>query len=230
MKRWEGMSLSAYPDPATKGEPYTIGYGITSAAGVIKVKPGMRITKAQADQYFKQALVKYENDVNSVLKRTPTQPQFDAMVSLTYNIGIGNFRKSTVLRKFNAGDFKGAAEAFMLFVKADGKVMKGLINRRSDERDMFLSGMAKGSVKSEPEVIRKADQEIIVAEPKPVYKHRRVWASIAGWMGGGGVATFGAFSGFDYRALIVLVVALFAFVLFFWAIYKREIEQGLFGK
>lgn len=230
VRKWEGLSLSAYPDPATGGEPYTIGYGLTSSAGIINVKPGMRITQDQADKYLREALVKYENDVKKVLKRQPTQPQFDAMVSLTYNIGIGNFRKSTVLRKFNAGDFAGSADAFLLFVKANGKVMKGLVNRRNDERDLFLAGTPKSIVREEPTATPKADAEAITVQPKPVYKHRRVWASIAGWFGGGGVATFAAFSGFDYRALIVLVVAVFAFVLFFWAVYRKEIEQGLFDK
>ena len=231
IKKWEGLRLSAYPDPATGGEPYTIGYGHTYRAGPPKVTLGMRISSNEAVSILKDDLKKFENAVSKLLKRAPSQAQFDAMVSLTFNIGEGNFKKSTVLRKFNAGDFAGAAEAFMLFVKANGKVMKGLINRRSEERDLFLSGTNKAAVKEPPpDVSPKADSGVIISEPKPVYKHRRVWASVMGWLGGGGVATFGAFSGFDYRTLLVLVGAVMAFVLFFWFIYRREIERGMFSK
>lgn len=231
IKKWEGLKLTAYPDPATGGEPYTIGYGHTYLAGPPKVSLGMRISAAEASSILKDDLKKFEKSVESLLTRKPNQAQFDAMVSLTYNIGAGNFKKSTVLRKFNAGDIAGAAEAFMLFVKANGKVMKGLVNRRNDERELFLSGGTNSIVKEPaPEVTPKADSEVIVSESKPVYKHRRVWASVMGWVGGGGVATFGAFSGFDYRTLLVLVLAVMAFVLFFWLIYRREIENGLFRK
>lgn len=231
IKKWEGLKLAAYPDPATGGEPYTIGYGHTYLAGPPKVSPGMRISAAEASSILKDDLKKFEKSVESLLTRKPNQAQFDAMVSLTYNIGAGNFKKSTVLRKFNAGDIAGAAEAFMLFVKANGKVMKGLVNRRNDERELFLSGGTNSIIKEPvPEVTPKADSEVIVSESKPVYKHRRVWASVMGWVGGGGVATFGAFSGFDYRTLLVLVLAVMAFVLFFWLIYRREIENGLFRK
>lgn len=230
IKKWEGIRLVAYADPATGGEPYTIGYGHTSRAGPPPVKPGMRISSKEAISILQTDLNVFENGVSNLLKRPATQAQFDAMVSLTYNIGLGNFKKSTVLRKFNAGDFSGAAEAFMLFVKANGKVMQGLINRRNEERELFLIGTGKPIIQEEPSVTPKADSEVIVSEGKPILHHRRVWASIMGWVGGGGVATFGAFSGFDYRTLIVLVGAVFAFVLFFWYIYRREIEQGLFHK
>lgn len=233
IKKWEGLRLSAYADPAAGGEPYTIGYGHTYRAGPPKVTPGMRISTAEAVSILKDDLKKFEDSVTALLKRTPTQAQFDAMVSLTYNIGPENFRKSTVLRKFNEGDFKGAAEAFMLFIKANGKTMKGLVNRRSEERELFLVGSGTISsvvATSEPEIAPKADAEMIVSEPKPVMKSRRVWASIVGWLGGGGVATFASFSGFDWKALLVLVTAILAFVLFFWYIYRREIEQGLFSK
>ena len=233
IKKWEGLRLSAYPDPATHGEPYTIGYGHTSRAGPPKVTPGMRISNSEASDILKDDLKKFEDAVSKLLKRTPTQSQFDAMVSLTFNIGEGNFKNSTVLRKFNAGDIEGAAEAFMLFVKAGGKVMQGLVNRRSDERALFLKDTKAASkvVEVEPvHVTPKADSEIIIDEPKPVYAHRRVWTSIMGWLGGGGVAAFGAFSGFDYRTLLVLVGAVFLFVLFFWFVYRREIKKGLFSK
>ena len=230
IKKWEGLRLAAYADPATGGEPYTIGYGHTSLAGPPKVTKGMRITAKDANTILQSDLKTFEKGVGNLLTRPATQPQFDAMVSLAYNIGLGNFKKSTVLRKFNAGDNAGAAEAFMLFVKANGKVMKGLMNRRSEERDVFLSGSGKHVIDEEPVTAPKADSEIIVTEKKPVLQHRRVWTSIMGWAGGGGVATFAAFDGFDYKSLIVLIVGVFAFILFFWYIYRREIEQGLFSK
>lgn len=230
VKKWEGLRLVAYADPATGGEPYTIGYGHTFAAGPPKVKPGMRITSAEANEILQSDLRSFENGVGSLLTRQASQAQFDAMVSLAFNIGLGNFKKSTVLRKFNAGDFTGAAEAFMLFVKANGKVMKGLINRRSEERELFLIGTGKPIIQEIPTSTPKSDPEIIISKPKPLMQHRRVWTSILGWGGGGGVATFGAFEGFDYRTFLVLVLAVSAFILFFWYIYRREIEQGLFHK
>lgn len=139
IKRFEGCRLKAYADPATGGEPYTIGWGLTSAAGIIKVTPGLRITQAQADDYLIQSLGKYEAAVSKALTREPTPNQFGAMVSLCFNIGPANFAKSSVVRKFNAGDVAGAADAFRLWNKADWRVMAGLTRRRESERQLFLT-------------------------------------------------------------------------------------------
>jgi lysozyme len=139
IKRWEGCRLKAYPDPATGGEPWTIGYGLTSAAGIVPVKRGLVITQAQADEYLVKSLVKYEAAVSKALTKTPTPNQFAAMVSLCFNVGPGAFARSSVVRKFNAGDTRGAADAFRLWNKAAGKVMAGLKNRREDERKLFLT-------------------------------------------------------------------------------------------
>lgn len=139
IKEFEGCRLKAYPDPATGGEPWTIGYGLTSSAGIIKVTPGLRITQAQADEYLVQSLVKYETAVSKAMTEKPTPNQFAAMVSLCFNIGPGNFNKSSVLRKFNAGDTAGAANSFLLWNKAAGKVMAGLTRRREAEKKLFLT-------------------------------------------------------------------------------------------
>lgn len=139
IKQFEGCRLKAYPDPATGGDPWTIGYGLTSAAGIVKVTPGLRITQAQADEYLVKSLVKYETAVSTALTKKPLPNQFAAMVSLCFNIGPGNFKKSSVLRKFNAGDTAGAASSFLLWNKAAGKVMAGLTRRREAEKKLFLT-------------------------------------------------------------------------------------------
>ena len=142
IKKWEGCRLTAYPDPGTGGDPWTIGYGHTSAAGEPKVVRGLKITQQEADDILVRDLAKYEAAVDRALTRSPTQPQFDACVSLCYNIGQGAFAGSTVVRKFNAGDIGGAADAFLLWNKAGGKVMQGLVNRREAERLHFLKASA----------------------------------------------------------------------------------------
>lgn len=144
IKEFEGLRLEAYPDPASGGEPWTIGYGTTTAAAVgIAVKPGMTITEAQADQYLQLAVAKFAVKVREVLSRDPTPNQFAAMVSLCYNIGPGNFRKSSVLRHFNAGKIDAAATAFASWNKARvGGVlttMTGLTRRRAAEAALFKS-------------------------------------------------------------------------------------------
>mgnify|MGYP006055735879 FL=1 len=136
IKAWEGLRTTAYQDSVGV---WTIGYGHTSMAGEPKVTPGMRITPDQATAILANDLGKYESAVSSALKRTPTGNQFAAMVSLCFNVGPGNFLKSSVLTRFNAGDMQGAADAFLMWNKAGGKVLQGLVNRREAERKLFLA-------------------------------------------------------------------------------------------
>jgi lysozyme len=132
--RWEGCKLDAYKDG---GGVWTIGYGHTSMAGAPEVKKGLKITLQDAKDIFVRDIVRYEAAVSKALTRTPTQAQFDAMVSLCYNIGPGAFAGSTLVRKFNAGDVAGAHKAFGSWIKDNGKVVKGLQNRRADEQNHF---------------------------------------------------------------------------------------------
>jgi len=133
IKSAEGLRLKAYPDPGTGGLPWTIGYG--STAGVTQ---NMVITEAQAEQMLAADLVRFERIVERLMRVPLNQGQFDALVSFTYNVGEGNFTKSTLLRKVNAGNTAGAAEQFSRWVNAGGKVLPGLVKRRAAERALFL--------------------------------------------------------------------------------------------
>lgn len=134
----EGVRLKAYPDPATGGEPWTIGVGHTSAAGPPKVVKGMTITAAECDEILSRDLATFEAAVTKAVKVPLNQNQFDALVSFTFNVGVGNLQKSTLLRKLNARDYQGAADQFPVWNKANSKVMKGLVTRRAEERALFL--------------------------------------------------------------------------------------------
>ena len=134
IKGFEDLRLVAYPDPGTGGKPWTIGWGHTKG-----VKPGNQITQQQAEQFLSEDLAVFELTVNSAIKRPMTQNQFDAMVSLAFNIGGTAFAGSTLVRKFNTGDAKGAADEFPKWKNSGGKVMPGLVKRRAAEREMFLS-------------------------------------------------------------------------------------------
>lgn len=131
MHDFEGCRLSAYADPGSAdGHPWTIGWGSTGP-GIAK---GVVWTQQQADDRFAADLAKFSAKVRDVLGGAKTtQPQFDAMVSLAYNIGVGAFSKSTVLRKHRAGDYAGAQAAFAMWNKNDGQVMAGLARRRAAE-------------------------------------------------------------------------------------------------
>lgn len=136
VKEFEGLRLTAYKDPVGI---WTIGYGTTAAAGVgITPKAGMKITEAQASTYLEKALTKFWTQIEPSLKIRPNEYQADAMLSLAYNIGPGAFKKSTLLRKWNAGDVGGAAAQFLVWNKAGGKVLTGLTRRRAAERELFL--------------------------------------------------------------------------------------------
>ncbi|MBE9138318.1 lysozyme [Nodosilinea sp. LEGE 07088] len=139
VKGFEGLRLDAYPDPGTGGEPWTIGYGHTSAAGAPRVYPGLTITRADAENILKRDLGKYEQAVASAVTRPLTSDQFSALVSFTFNVGAGNLRSSTLLQKLNAGDIAGASDEFSRWVYAAGRVLPGLQRRRRAERALFRS-------------------------------------------------------------------------------------------
>ncbi|QGH60183.1 lysozyme [Serratia proteamaculans] len=134
IKGFEALRLIAYPDPGTGGKPWTIGWGHTKG-----VKQADHITQEQAEQFLSDDLAVFELTVNSAVKRPMTQNQFDAMVSLAFNIGGPSFAQSTLVNKFNAGDVQGAADQYPRWKFSDGKVMPGLVKRRAAERETFLS-------------------------------------------------------------------------------------------
>lgn len=133
IKEFEGLVLTAYPDPATGGDPWTIGYGHTGP----DVKPGLKITGKQADELLHIDLTRFEMGVQNAVHVQLQQHEFDACVSLAFNIGLGNFNTSTLLKKLNEGDKEGASLQFIRWNKAAGKVMEGLTRRRRAEQLMF---------------------------------------------------------------------------------------------
>jgi len=131
---FEGLKLKAYDDGVGV---WTIGFGTTIYPNGIKVKKGDTCTEVQAKAYMAHDLKKFESAVNSAVTVPINQNQFDALVSLAYNIGTSAFKESTLLKKINLGDYKGAATQFNVWNKGGGKVMQGLVNRRALERKLF---------------------------------------------------------------------------------------------
>lgn len=136
IKSFEGLRLSAYRCPAGV---WTIGYGHTGP----DVKTGQHITPAEAEALLRGDLDRFESGVNSFLDAAPTTDnQFAAMVSLAFNIGLGAFQRSTVLRQHKAGNRQRAAAAFLMWVKGGGRTLPGLVRRRTAERALYLRAEA----------------------------------------------------------------------------------------
>ena len=172
----EGLVLTATQDPTGV---WTIGYGHT-----IGVVQGQQITVDQANALLAQDLAVFESGVGAVAVN-PTSNQFSAMVSLAYNIGMGGFNGSTVLRDHNAGNFAGAADAFLMWDKAhvDGQlvVLPGLDVRRAAERALYLT---PDSAPAPPPMPPPTEATISVALPtegtdQSGNKVKLVWSSVA---------------------------------------------------
>ena len=136
IKEFEGCKLTAYRDSVGV---WTIGYGWTQPVDGKPIRSGMTIKQETAERLLKTGLVSYESDVSRLVKVRLTQGQFDALVSFTYNVGARSLSTSTLLRKLNAGDYVDAADEFLRWNKAGGKVLNGLTRRREAERALFLS-------------------------------------------------------------------------------------------
>lgn len=194
VKRWEGLKLTAYPDPGSRdGTPYTVGYGHTSD-GHLKVYRGLTISPKQAEDALEFDLNETAAKVDELVKVELSDNQFGALVSFAFNVGTGAFAKSTLLKKLNTGDYAAVPAELARWTRNDGKVMQGLVNRRAAEAGLW----AKGEFVSSKGM--KADKEA----PPIVDKETVSW-------GAGILATLGtAFSGtgpIQWALAGVLVVA-----------------------
>ncbi|WP_333666453.1 lysozyme [Acinetobacter guillouiae] len=132
---FEGLELKAYDDGVGV---CTIGYGTTIYPHGKAVQYGDTCTIEQAKNYMQYDLRRFEQAVSAAVNVPLNQNQFDALVSLSYNIGIGAFKNSTLLKLLNATDYHAASHQFDVWIKAGGKTVQGLVNRRAVEKTLFL--------------------------------------------------------------------------------------------
>lgn len=140
--QFEGLDLNAYKDPGSvDGLPITIGYGSTAYKNGRKIMLGDTITEEEAYDMLKFEVDKKAVSVNTLTKDVLlTQNQFDSLVSFAYNVGIGAFQKSTLLKKvkFNSNDVS-IGEQFMRWTKNDGRELNGLVRRRKAEATLYFT-------------------------------------------------------------------------------------------
>ena len=136
IKRFEGCRLKAYKCPANV---WTIGYGNTFYENGDKVKEGDVITQQRAEELAKFIIDQFAVSIAPFIQKTLTENQFSACVSLAYNIGTGNFKKSSVFKKLNINPNDSTiADSFRLWNKGGGVVLKGLVRRREAEIQLYF--------------------------------------------------------------------------------------------
>jgi len=129
IKEFEGCKQVAYQDSVGV---WTIGYGHTK-----DVYEGQLSIKKTCDRFLEEDLEEFEGYVDSYVKVSLTQNQFDALVAWTFNLGPGNLSESTMLKKLNAGDYDAVPDEMRRWNKAGGEVLNGLVRRRDAEANLF---------------------------------------------------------------------------------------------
>lgn len=132
IKDFEGLSLTVYDDAA--GLP-TIGYGHLIQSG----ENFETITEAQAEQLLRDDVARFERAVNRSVNVPISQNMFNALVSFSYNVGVGAFERSTLLKFLNRGDYIAASRELDRWTKAGGQHIEGLAIRRQREREVFFA-------------------------------------------------------------------------------------------
>jgi lysozyme len=190
IKRFEGYRASTYVDPV--GIP-TIGYGTTNPMVAFM---GNKITKEEAEQWLRDDVEDAEDIVQKHVKVPLSPEQFSALVSFAYNVGPGKKGvkdgfavlkgggPSSMLVKLNRRDYEGAAMEFPKWVRAGGKVLRGLVTRRNAEQALFLQGTKKPEVKQgeeKPEAILESNVEPDESSDTntPIHKEPAVQATTA---------------------------------------------------
>jgi lysozyme len=148
IKHHEGVRQKPYRCPA---KLWTVGVGhvIYPEQGKLKLEDrdsfpvrvaDMRLySMEEVNAILRSDLARFERGVAQYCPVTLTQGQFDALVSFSFNVGLGTLQRSTLRQKVLRGDMEGASEELLKYCMAGGKILKGLQNRRIDERAMFLS-------------------------------------------------------------------------------------------
>jgi lysozyme len=148
IKKDEGVRTKPYRCPALL---WTVGVGHVIDPNHIRVKLDERkniplppewdrvLSMAEVDAILAADLATFERGVLRLCPGGLTQGRFDALVSFSFNVGLGNLQRSTIRMKHNRGDFEGAAEGFMAWTKAGGKELPGLVKRRKHERALYES-------------------------------------------------------------------------------------------
>lgn len=235
-----------------KGDPIvgtlTLGWGHTDAARyklpfrLKDVPDGYRITQATADEILAVDLEECEEAVARLVTKPLTQGQFDSLVSLTFNMGEGNLRKSSLLSKLNRGDYKGARAAFDLYVKSKGQTLRGLQRRRDGEQVLWDSDIPvvptepvdhPAEVDAPPKVTEK---ELVKVSRKALWirNMRRVWDSITftSILGALGIATDTAGQVKQVVSLEVLVaiittgILMTLFFKYIQSLLREDVEEG----
>ena len=210
IRRFEGLRLDAYRCPAGV---WTIGYGHTSAAGPPPVRAGQRITRHEAERLLRADAARVAQAIRPMIARDLSRAQFAALVSFAFNVGPQAFRRSSVLKAVNAGDFERVPRRLALWVKADGRTLSGLIRRRAAEAAVFAGDTGGEAGRAEP------------ARGKTMRRSTTVWAAIASAL----IATGSAVASAAPRAVAVaLVVAAIAAAA--WIVIERRrkaMEDGI---
>lgn len=128
---FEGFSEKAYI--GLKGDPITIGSGFTKREDGSPIRLGDTITREESDTRLEKELWSYRTGIGKCIMVPVSENQADAFTSLAFNIGVGAFCKSTLVRKLNQYDYDGACKEILRWDKFMGKPLKGLTNRRQEE-------------------------------------------------------------------------------------------------
>jgi lysozyme len=135
IKRYEGLKLKPYRCPAGL---WTVGYGHLIGDGAILPDSWNRIFKIEeVNALLVKDVYRFERGVERYISAKLTQGMFDALVSFSFNLGLGTLQRSSLRQKINRGDYEAAVKSLLKYNKAGGKVLKGLDNRRKDEAALF---------------------------------------------------------------------------------------------
>lgn len=220
IKRFEGFRGKAYRCPSGI---WTIGYGHTAMAGPPAVAGGLEISRDEAAKILARDVAQFAAAVAALLKVQLPAHQFSALVSFAFNVGMGNFRASSVLKAINAGDLAAVPRRLQLWTKAGGRELPGLVRRRAAEAELFL-GKAVRTVPKPGGIEKKPG--------KPLHKSTTSLAAIISALAGIAstvIATakeaqgaFGNATGLILLAIMVLAAA--------WIIRERRlkaVEEGV---
>ena len=212
LKQFEGCRLEAYQDG---GGVWTIGWGHTGPG----VKPGLRWTQQRADAQLQADIAERAPAILAACKVEPNENQAAAMLSLAYNIGVGTFKTSSVVRLHNQRKFAEAANAFSMWKKDNGEVVAGLVRRRAAEAQLYLTPVAadepQQTTRAQPSAEDPAASKVDLAKlatgasvvagtaQQVVANVSTVWDTVNSWgidprilmlaLGAAGVAAFGYF-------------------------------------